>query len=103
MAVKLSVKKSELSEGKPVGVDVNGKRIMLVVIGGNIYAIDGVCSHRGGPLEKGVLDGYMIKCPWHEAMYDVRTGEGSPETPWGTGQKAYNIKSDENGDLWIDA
>ncbi|MFI5412877.1 MAG: Rieske (2Fe-2S) protein [Candidatus Micrarchaeales archaeon] len=99
---KISLKKSDLSESKPVEVVVNGKKIMLVIINNTPYAIENECSHRGGPLNKGILHEYEVECPWHGAKYDVRTGEASPETPWGTGQTKYNVKIDDKGEIWID-
>ncbi len=102
-SVKLSVKKGDLVEKKPVKVDVSGKNVFLVMIGGNVFAMDGVCSHRGGPLEKGALDGYNIKCPWHGAIYDVRTGKVSASTPWGKGQASYAAKVDaKTGEITIE-
>lgn len=102
-SVKLSVKKSDLAEKKPIKVDASGKHVFLVMIDGKVYAMDGVCSHRGGPLEKGSLDGYNIKCPWHGAIYDVRTGAVSPSTPWGKGQAEYKVKVDaKSGELTLE-
>jgi nitrite reductase/ring-hydroxylating ferredoxin subunit len=100
---KIALKKSDLVEKKPVGVNVNGKMIMLVLIEGQPYAIDGVCSHRGGPLEKGALNGYTVTCPWHRAQFDVRDGNVSPTTPWGKHQDTHPVTVDQNGEIWIDA
>lgn len=97
------LKRAELIERKPVGVEVNGKKIMLVMIDGTPYAINSVCSHRGGPLEKGALTDYMVACPWHAAKYDVRNGNVDPSTPWGKHQDSYKVTIDANGDIWIDA
>ncbi|MCW6160272.1 MAG: Rieske 2Fe-2S domain-containing protein [Candidatus Micrarchaeales archaeon] len=100
--VKLSIKKSDLVEKKPVKVDVDGKHVFLVMIDGKLFAMDEVCSHRGGPLEKGALDGYNIKCPWHGAIYDVRTGKVSSSTPWGKGQAAYKVNVDASGAITLE-
>ena len=92
---KIALKKGELVEKKPVRVVVNDKNVFLVMIDGKVYAMDAVCSHRGGPLEKGALMGYNIKCPWHGSIYDVRTGKVDPKTPWGKSQARYEVKVDE--------
>ncbi len=102
MAVKLPIKKSDLVEKKPQRVSVGGKNVFIVMIDGNVYAMDALCSHRGGPLENGALDGYNIKCPWHGAIYDVRTGKVSPSTPWGKGQAPYKVSVGASGELSID-
>ena len=47
---------------------------MLCHVGGKFYAIDDVCTHDGGPLGEGPLDGYQIACPRHGAKFDIRDG-----------------------------
>ena len=42
---------------------------------GQLYALDGVCPHQGGPLGKGSLDGCVLTCPWHGWQFDVRDGQ----------------------------
>src|SRR5262245_11014452 len=46
----------------------------LFNVEGQLYAIDGVCAHQGGPLGKGRLSGTTVTCPWHGWQYDVCTG-----------------------------
>ena len=72
--IKIANKK-DLNEGGLLKVEHNGKQIVLSMINGKIYAMDSVCSHEGGPLEEGTLEGYEIECPWHGSRFDVRTGE----------------------------
>jgi nitrite reductase/ring-hydroxylating ferredoxin subunit len=38
-------------------------------------SINNICTHEGGPLADGTLDGYEVECPWHGSKFDVRTGE----------------------------
>jgi 3-phenylpropionate/trans-cinnamate dioxygenase ferredoxin subunit len=54
--------------------EVKGKRIALCNVDGTFYAIDDVCTHDGGPLDQGQLEGEQIECPRHGARFDVRTG-----------------------------
>ncbi len=68
-------KTKELSPGKALAVEVEGRRIALFHEGGRIYAVGDTCTHRGGPLSEGVLTGTSVVCPWHGAEFDVRTGE----------------------------
>ncbi len=102
-STKIQVKKADLKEGKPVGLDVNGKKVMLVLFGGKPYAINSVCSHRGGPLEKGAMNGNVVTCPWHSAQYNVENGNVIPQTPWGKHQDSYKVKVDPDGSIWVDA
>ena len=64
----------ELQEGKPVRAEHNGTPILLVRRGSQIYALAETCSHLGGPLSEGKLDGYVIQCPWHGSRFSIRDG-----------------------------
>jgi nitrite reductase/ring-hydroxylating ferredoxin subunit len=64
-----------LPPGRVLGVDINGRRIALVHWKGNIYALEGVCPHQGGPLAEGALWEDGLECPWHHFRYDPATGQ----------------------------
>ena len=89
--------KKDLKERGMLKVEVLGKSILLSMVNGEVYTIDAVCSHEGGPLEDGILDGFEVECPWHGSRFDVRTGEVR-NPPADTPQLAYEVKID--GD-WI--
>lgn len=55
-------------------VEADGRRLALCNTGEGIYAIDDVCTHDGGPLDQGKLEGKEIECPRHGARFDVTTG-----------------------------
>ena len=55
-------------------VEVNGEKVCLVNVEGKYYAIGDVCTHLGGPLANGRLEGYEVQCPWHGSRFDIRTG-----------------------------
>ena len=55
-------------------VEVNGEKICLANVDGKYYAI-GICTHLGGPLAQGKLEGYEVQCPWHGSRFDIRTGK----------------------------
>lgn len=65
---------SDLEEGTPVRAEHNGTPILLVRRGSQIYALAETCSHLGGPLSEGKLDGDVIQCPWHGSRFSIRDG-----------------------------
>ena len=94
--------KDDLKEGDMLKVEANGKQIVLSKVEGKVYAIDEICTHKGGPLDEGELNGYDLKCPWHYAVFDVRNGKVSDATVWATNVNSYTVKVDEtNGDILV--
>src|ERR1700694_305814 len=80
----------ELSEfiGETLLGHVGREDVLLVRSGSDIFAIDAHCSHYHGPLAEGLVVGESIRCPWHHACFDLRTGEAArapalnPLTVW---------------------
>lgn len=68
-------KTSEIAPGTMMGVEIKGDRYLIANVDGKYHAIDGSCSHLGGQLWKGKLDGTVVQCPRHGSRFDVRTGE----------------------------
>lgn len=62
---------------------VGGKEVLVANVDGAYYAISNKCSHLGGPLAQGKLEGGIVTCPRHGARYDVRTGEAVGEAKMG--------------------
>jgi nitrite reductase (NADH) small subunit len=66
----------EIPEGEGRNVDVAGRRIAIFrARGGQVFATQAQCPHRGGPLADGILGGGRLMCPLHEWRFDLQTGE----------------------------
>jgi 3-phenylpropionate/trans-cinnamate dioxygenase ferredoxin subunit len=70
---------SALPVGKTMLVTAGGKEILLANVDGTYYAIANKCTHLGGSLVKGALEGNIVTCPKHGAQFDVRTGQAVSE------------------------
>jgi len=79
-------------------VDVAGEKVCIINIEGNYHAIGNVCTHVGGPLDEGTLEGYKVECPWHGSKFDVRTGEPT-KPPARQSVPAYEVKLEGNNIL----
>jgi 3-phenylpropionate/trans-cinnamate dioxygenase ferredoxin component len=70
----------------PVGslkkVVFGGEDVLVANVGGSLHAISNTCTHRGGPLDEGELEGNNVICPWHGGQFDLTTGKavGPPPT-----------------------
>ena len=80
-------------------VEVDGEMIALFHVAESFYAIDDVCTHDGGPLVDGELQGYTIACPRHGAKFDIRTG-AALSMPAIRPTLAHDVKV-ENGDIFV--
>ncbi len=67
----------EVPSGQGRVVKVLGKTVALFNVAGRFYAINNICPHKGGPLAKGRIKGYVVSCPWHDLQFDVRNGFGT--------------------------
>jgi len=65
----------DLEEGDLMAVEVDGEPICLAKADGEICAFTDTCTHIGGPLSEGELDGDVLTCPWHGAQFNVHTGQ----------------------------
>ena len=71
---RIVAKINDLHDGEMKEISVGEKSVLLVRVNGEFHAIASNCSHYGGPLAEGVLHEHRIRCPWHQACFDVVTG-----------------------------
>ena len=74
----------DFPQGSIKEVKVKGKYYSIINIDGELFAIDGRCTHYGGILSNGQLSGKVITCPKHGAQFDVTTGKNlkKPRIPF---------------------
>ncbi len=64
----------DFPEGQMRRVSVAGMPALVVRRGGTVHAVAAVCSHAGGPLDEGTLDGICVTCPWHGSVFSIESG-----------------------------
>jgi nitrite reductase/ring-hydroxylating ferredoxin subunit len=77
-----AIQLSEIAEGTLHKIYVRGTPLLVYRTGPTICAISNTCSHAGGPLNEGTVDGQYVICPWHASRFDRCTGlvKGGPAT-----------------------
>jgi NADPH-dependent 2,4-dienoyl-CoA reductase/sulfur reductase-like enzyme/nitrite reductase/ring-hydroxylating ferredoxin subunit len=68
------VKLEDLREGEPLVGHAFGENVVVVRSGERAHAVGATCAHYGGPLAEGLVAGHTLRCPWHHACFDLRTG-----------------------------
>lgn len=90
MARHVVAKAAEIQSGQRRRFEIEGRAILVLNINGELFALSDKCPHKGGSLEGGKLTGLvessqpgeyrysrpgeMLRCPWHQWEFDVRTG-----------------------------
>lgn len=65
----------EIAPGACKVADVDGVAVAVFNLGGEYFAIEDVCTHDGGELASGTIEGEQVVCPRHGARFCIRTGE----------------------------
>jgi len=66
---------STIRDGTMLLGHAQGEPVLLARRGDELFAIGAICTHYGAPLERGLLVGDTVRCPWHYACFSLRTGE----------------------------
>lgn len=74
--------RDDFPEGEMRRVDAGGLPVVITRRAGLLYAMGAVCSHAGGPLNEGKLEGDVVTCPWHYSKFRFADGHvvGGPAT-----------------------
>lgn len=65
---------SEIQDGRPEVFEVEDRHIAIYRLDDGYYAIEDICTHDGGPLAEGDVEGQEVICPRHGARFDIKTG-----------------------------
>ena len=85
----------QLSQGKPMRIEKDGKSICIAKIGDEVFAVDDTCSHSDASLSEGDITDFKIECWLHGAEFDLRTGQALT-LPAVQALETYAVKIDGN-------
>ena len=92
---------TDIPAGASKLVEVNQVRVALFNLNGEIYAIEDVCTHDGGPLVEGtIVNECQVQCPRHGARFDIRTG-AAVSFPAFEATNTYAVQV-KDGAVWIE-
>ena len=79
------LRSSELPEGQGRTIAVGKEAIAVFNLSGHYYAIDDACTHEDAPLGEGEVRSHHVVCPYHDWVFDIRTGAclSEPDRPVG--------------------
>ena len=77
MAYVTVARVDEIPDGVRKVVEVGETYVLVVNIGGELFAIEDVCTHDGNELSDGLIEDHTIECTRHGAIFDLRTGRGT--------------------------
>ena len=92
-------KTSDIPDPGKAVFEVEDRFVVVFHMDGGFYALDDACTHDGGPLGEGCLEGFQIACPRHGARFDIRTGQALT-MPAVRGTPAHEVKV-EGDEVWV--
>lgn len=91
---------SDIPPGEMQIVEIDGEEIAIANVGGEFFAFQNECTHRGGPLGEGILMDAVVECPFHGGKFNVKSGE-VVEAPPSEPIPTYAVRV-EGGDIKIE-
>jgi 3-phenylpropionate/trans-cinnamate dioxygenase ferredoxin component len=91
---------SKLAPGTMAGVELEGRHVLLSNLGGEVFAVDGVCTHEESLLSQGFMVEDRVVCQLHLSQFELRTGEVI-NPPAFEPLKTYNVKI-EDGHIFVE-
>ena len=85
------VRLSEVPPGGTLAGRVGDEPVLLSRLGGEMHAVGGACTHYGGALAEGLIDGETVRCPLHHACFSLRTG-AALSAPAFAGLQAWQVE-----------
>jgi len=85
----------DVTKGKTLCVDVDGREVLLCHTGDGVFAVDNLCTHAAARLCEGKLKGHRILCPLHGAAFDVRDGSALTR-PASIALATYQVRVEED-------
>jgi nitrite reductase/ring-hydroxylating ferredoxin subunit len=83
----------DVAPGKMVGVEKNGKSILIANVDGTYHAIGNICTHMGCNLSEGTLTGDTVQCACHGSIFNVKTG-AVEQGPAGSPELSFSLRVD---------
>lgn len=71
----IAMNEKELPEGTMAKAKINGKPLLLIKAEGQVYTVLNECPHLGCTMHRGTLTGYLLTCPCHDWVFDIRNGQ----------------------------
>jgi toluene monooxygenase system ferredoxin subunit len=99
MAFTTVLREEDLWQGESLGIEVRGRRLLLINVAGTVRAYDDRCAHQGWPLSRGELCGAELTCALHQWRYDAHTGQGI--NPRGVALRSYAVRVSD-GEIMVD-
>ena len=90
----------DIQPSKIIAIDVDGEKVCVANVEGKYYAIGNVCTHMGGPLAEGKLEGNVVQCPWHGSRFDITTGKVL-RPPAMREEPTYEVKVEDNNTILV--
>lgn len=100
MAWRNVAARDALKDGGVVDVEIDGTPILLFLMGDEVYATHGICTHALAFLKDGWIENGTLECPLHQGVFDIRTGEAMC-APLTEDLQTYAVKV-EGGEVYVD-